>query len=346
MANSKNQDFSQSTPMFPMFDTTDIYGKDRMLRKAVDSGLIIEVPIKEGRKKNSYFFLNSDIVFNINSSGIEIIENKKVYPKLFRHCTLSPKRNRQTVLNEIIAFRRPGIGNPSDEFYHIRHSLREIFTPLWWMIRHQSLISDTINVYRSRIKHPISRKLIKIDDLPEKWRHQYRYLYKRAIGEVFMTPLRSNESLLLHPYFYFFVAHKVSLSFVPSYSIFKCFSNFEEHIRTVTGYKYGNDVKKQAYKKTPMDFLKILTSEKYEIIPQKRQRIFTSILGYENTDEKSIYVPNDLTEEQKQHSSKLIKTKIKSEKTCWIDRNTTLASDVFSSILLPKWKIRWREYTF
>jgi len=327
---NQNQDFS---PFNPIVDTTDVYDKDRVLKKAIDCGLIIEVPMKTGWKKNSYYFLNSDIVFNMSSSGIEITENKEVYPKLFKHHTFAPKENKKTVLKEYIAFHKSGIGNPSDEFYRIRDSLlKEIFTLFWWMIRHQSLISDTINVYRTFEPHKhVKIKHVEIDDLPEKWR-RYHYLYRKAKGEVFMNQLRPHDSILLHPWFSFFTRDKMSLSFVPSYSVLECFSNFKKHIGNIIDY----DEMKYTYKRTPMDLLEILTSEKYEIIPWQRQRVFTSILGYENVDKNTIYVPEDISKKYRRHLLRLIESDIKFEETCWIDRNTSLAKNVISSILLPK----------
>ncbi|HUS99187.1 MAG TPA: hypothetical protein VMY59_02580 [Candidatus Thermoplasmatota archaeon] len=323
MANEKNSLFN------PIFDFTDLYDKDRTLKRAVKSGLIIEVPVKKNWDKTHYYFLNSDLVFNLSSDGLKITNNRIVFPRFFNHHIYYKRSNQTRIIKEYIAFQRP------TRIAKVRYStLKEFSTLCWWLIRHPRLISDTIDIYRhfyyGPITNPKHRKQISIEGLPKKW----KTIFKKADGEVFMRQENPHDSPLLYPWFNTLINNKISLSFTPSYSIFECFSNFKEHAGEIIEYNKGLET---VEKRTPMTLLKKLTSEEYEIIPQNRQCIFSSILRYEDVDERTKYIPQNISEKQKLHLQKLNESEIKSEETCWIDKNIEFTKEVVS---------RWLKFKF
>ena len=63
-------------------------------------------------------------------------------------------------------------------------------------------------------------------------------------------------------------------------------------------------------------------------MPEKRPTVFTSILLYEDVDESKINIPNNATKKFRHY----ISNNIKSNETCWIDRNTALAEGVIRSM--------------
>jgi len=57
--------FEREINQFSIFLDKDLYSKDGVLKQLVKSGAIIEVPSQERKKQGMYYFLNSDLVFEI-----------------------------------------------------------------------------------------------------------------------------------------------------------------------------------------------------------------------------------------------------------------------------------------
>ena len=304
------------------FGNEDISGEDRILRTALKSGLIVRVPAKKGGKKNYYYFLNSDIIFNIGADGLEITENKNVYPKLFPHHVFNLQDNEYVSLNEEIAFRQSDyIQKPNDEKYdYMSLSLRMLFLWFWWMIRYPSFVSAVLNAYDSALgNRKKGRIFFKPGDFPLKQPKQ-RYLFVKAKRDNVIRAMNNDEFTFVSPMFDRFFKYKFSLSFVPSYSILRCFSNFKYHVKQIINWK-GMEIEKNS----PMQLLKILTSEDYTIIPKERQTIFTSILMYKNLDLKQI---NKYRSTPVKLNSPLFK-RFKLMETTSIARNTFFVEEVF-----------------
>ena len=95
--------FNISIKRLAIFTDKDLYSSNGIIKKAVNSNLILEIPSKKGEKKNSYYFVNSDLIFKINkASKLEIIEadkyrnylheidNEKIASVTTRYFCLSP----------------------------------------------------------------------------------------------------------------------------------------------------------------------------------------------------------------------------------------------------------------
>lgn len=304
-----------------IFDNKEFSGKNRTLKKAVKSGLIIKKPAKKGWKIKNYYFLNSDISFEINRNGIQINENKTIFRKIFTHHIRNYKSSKKTIVRERLNFRRPSVLNPSDMITEPLLTLNQIFRLFWWLTKHHSLISETIEVYDNAIygsEEKPKYKPIKVKDLPPQWRKN-RYLFDKAQREQVII-MGNDNNVWLGQFFDSLIRKKFFLYFVPTYSILKCFSYVGNQKKTSAEFFSGE-------KKTSMELLDILTSEDYVIDPGKRPIVFTSLLMYEDFDKDKLRIPSDISEE----SYKSIMKSYNSKSITWIARNTQLAENIMLS---------------
>ena len=269
-------------PQFkPLFDNKELY--ERILPKAVDSGLIKKIPRKKGWKKEYYYFLNPDLLFKISDNGIEITEDSKVIFRRFKHHVLNYPTGKETIFEENINVHKDDDVpiNLNDYITSNLTSIIQIFNLFWWVIKHPSLISETIRVYREYLYHPkkaVHRKRlewIKKSDLPSTWFNN-RYLWEKAKKQdVFHT--LGGKRVELGPLFDILPNSELSIYFNPTYKIFNCFSNIEDHLTEI----FSRDALFDK-KMTIMQILELLTSNDYEIISEKRSIVFTSFLMFEN----------------------------------------------------------------
>lgn len=261
----------------PLFENKELYGEDRIIRKAMKSGLIISVPSKKDWKKHYYYYLNPDIAFYIDNEGLTITEDSKVIPTTFRHHIVGYQTKQKIALNEVINVHQAiDIGYLSDNKTSLpSSSLPKLFALFWWLIRHPGLISETIDAYRSRY-YDTKRAMrlattMKIRDLPSGWRRK-RYLLNKALRDgVFYT---DGDRVYLDSWFEYLIDRRLLLYFVPSFALFSCFSNYQKHAKVI------------ARKTSAMELLNVLTSEEYVIVPEKRPTVFTSLLLYDSIDTK------------------------------------------------------------
>ena len=183
--NVANISLNESYPLFkPIFSSNkELY--NRVLKKAIDSELVLRVPRKKGWKKNYYHFINSDLLFDINAERIETIkikENKEVFSSTFKHHIRNYLNNGESILHEKLNFRRKIMKETSDETIYPIYSLEHIFSLFWWLTKHPKLIRDTIDVFRLSSSLSNKKRIVKREDLPLDW-HRLYYLYRKGIQE-------------------------------------------------------------------------------------------------------------------------------------------------------------------
>jgi hypothetical protein len=286
----------------PIFSNKEIYSG--VLKEALDCGLVIRVPSKKNRRKNCFYFLNSDLLFRISydedftgDNGINITENKEPSLRIHTHSIDDHTLKTTTSLKEQINFSIKKNERNNEKIIASMDILNHIFTLFWWSVKQPKLIKDTITEFRKyynltdiicshkekqtrtkpknpnplnienpRILHFLNYP-INEEKLPKEWKKNNRYLFKKAIQEEVLC--HKNHGFILGDLFYYLMANEIYFSFIPSYSIFKCFNNYKNHVREII----KNEI-------TPIGLLEILTSEDYQILPEKRSTIFTSILEY------------------------------------------------------------------
>lgn len=255
----------------PIFENKELYDENRIFKRALKSGLLINVPAKKNWKKHCYYFLNPDLAFHIDSKGITISEDRKVKPITFRHNVIDYETKQEITLDDKINLHKKIYASVFND--KIMSSalvvLPNLFSLFWWLIRHPDLISKTIDVYRS--PHYFSKRLgrlerpVEISDLPSGWRSE-KYLFDKGLQDgVIYT---DGNRVYLGSLFNKLIDQKLLLFFTPSYSIFTCFSNYQKHAKAIVRYTSARDL------------LKILTSEEYYIVPEKRATVFASLLLY------------------------------------------------------------------
>jgi hypothetical protein len=265
----------------PFSSNRDLYG--RVLKKAIKADLIVKVPLKQGRKKPCFFFINSDLLFEINKGGVTISNDNTARCIRFKHRVKEFPSNTEIRFAETINLRKPVMDSLKDENTFPVTCPVQIFRLLWWVTKHQDLISQTIDTYYHQIRSCDRRRdqiynvRVTIDDLPSEWRKN-PFLFKKAIEDQLF--IRSGDNLDFGPYFDNLFFYKYTLCFAPSYSILGCFSNYRQHIKNINEYNKGE---RRWYRRTPMELLRILTSEDYVIHPEKRVTTFTSIIMNENS---------------------------------------------------------------
>jgi len=253
----------------PLFENKELYGENRIISKAISSGLIINVPAKKDWGKHWYYYLNPDIGFYIDSKGCSIKKDTTAIPKTIHHRIVDYRSKREIKFDEAINTHRAIDKKTSP----MPSTIPKLFDLFWWLLRHPDLISMTISLYRSHYydqeKMTKSSVHIQIDDLPSEWRCR-RYLLNKGIDDgIFYT---DGNDIYIDSWFEWLVEHKLLLYFVPSYAIYSCFSNYHEHAKRIAG------------KTSSTSLLKILTSDDYMIIPEKRPTVFTSLLLYSSLD--------------------------------------------------------------
>lgn len=161
----------ESYPLFkPIFSSNkELY--NRVLKKAIDSELVLRIPRKKGGKKNYYYFINSDLIFHISydigykgDKGIKIKENDEVFSYTLKHCICNNSTGGNTALSEKInAYRKSFVETYGGTFFPI-YPLNHIFSLFWWSAKQPRLLGDTINVFRSSsylsdiMRHPLKKQ--------------------------------------------------------------------------------------------------------------------------------------------------------------------------------------------
>jgi len=263
----------------PVSSNKERYG--RVLKKAIDTGLIVKVPLEKGWKNNYFFFINSDLMFEINKDGIKISNDKTARCIRFNHGIKEFPSNNIIRFTEPINLRKADMQKPKDEnTFPVTYPV-QIFRLFWWQTRHAKLISQTADLFyhqlcSGRRWNQIKNVSVTIDDLPSAW-HSNSFLFKKALEDHIL--IRRGDNLDFGPYFDSLYFYRYNFCFAPSYNILGCFSNYKQHIKNINKY---NKEDRCWYDRTPMELLQILTSEKYEIHPEKRAPVFTSIIINEN----------------------------------------------------------------
>jgi hypothetical protein len=270
-------------PQFkPLFDNTELY--KRILPKAVYSGLIKKIPEKKEGGKNYYYFLNSDIFFEISRDGLKIKEASEIFSRYFTHNIMYPNSNKK--LKELINIHVSSPKNISDEnVFHFR-SISYLLKTLYWLSKYPSQINDILNffleTYSKVGKYNIKKQQTFINDLPT----IRRDILQKAIDDDVL--IVKKDYIEPGPVINGLLKNRYKLYFTPSYSIYRCFSNFSKNI--------GLIVRKEEWcrKISPMDLLKILSSRNYEIDSEKRSKIFTSLLlsSFNITNSSSLKLSN------------------------------------------------------
>lgn len=146
--------FNISIKRLAIFTDKDLYSSNGIIKKAVNSNLILEIPSKKGGKQNKYYFVNSDIIFKINrGSKLEIIKADKY------------KNNLHEIDNEKIA--SITTGSPYASLYPF--PAKTILYSFSWIIKHgdklkkiwnQKLSQNPFkgNLYKKSIKDGIIQK--------------------------------------------------------------------------------------------------------------------------------------------------------------------------------------------
>jgi len=245
------------------FTNTALYSADRILKKAIESGLVIEV--KDFSKKNepSYYFLNSDISFSLYYNGLNVHPRQDVFLKMIKHRraiksrTVSPKKES---INERVSLSYDPIEwHERDYLFPISPFLRF----LWWFQNHTELMAATIERYNGLLKTQRNGLVFTRKDLPEGWYGQSHLMDKAIKDNIFVQKQFSDVIKPVDPIEHLALGY-IEFSFNPSYEQLKCFSNFDRHLS-----KLGE--------KSPTELLNDLVQEDYKIDPSKRPILFTSI---------------------------------------------------------------------
>ncbi len=273
-----------------LFTHADLYDQNRILKKAIASGLVIEKKVNKSNKDISYFFLNSDLYFIPDrKKGIQITNYHKSYLYKYKHeriITNIGHPNKIEHINERIA-----LAIETDKVKEGMHlfPINELLTFLWWMIKHPKLIYKTIEKYKKIILDEMDTRSFTREDLPPDWRSA-THLIKMAIKTKLFT---ENGKKLNLNYMLKQMAHgEIFFNFCRSYEILRCFDNFDDHLSEMN-------------KKSPMEMLNILTLKKYNIDPAKRPLFFTSIM-YSPFEYKKIYKKHDRNIEESHTFTEII----------------------------------------
>jgi len=237
------------------FDNKELYGKDRILKRALRNGLVFEVPSKKGEKKDKYYFLNSDLSIVIGKGGVGVVESETAFPLIYRYnsskeaLALNANPNYRKIIREKITKHDSKVGEDPRLF-----SLYDIFSLFWWMKNHPDLMVETMNLFYSRVN-------VRRRELPLGWRKSY--LFNKALDENVLE--HRGEKVSLSTKFFLLNLTSFTLIFTPSYSILSCFSNYKSHLR---------EANKKCFSRGKL--LDVLTSEEYRIDPLKRPKCFSS----------------------------------------------------------------------
>jgi hypothetical protein len=254
-----------------IFYNSELYGKKKSIRglgivpRAIKCGLIKAVPSKKNKKSRNYYFLNSDIIYNLSKKGVEICINST--PFLYMHKDqFILKSGKDGTKSEKIFERLSLLSEKNIKIRKIDTanscSLNWILNSIKWWHEHGPLLNETYSKFieKQNRNEPFFKK-----DLPIEWKKRPDLLKYAYRDNVF-----SRDNLELSPGLTLdaLMDFKYSIGFCRSYKILRCFSNFEDHLSDLRFY-------------SPMKLLEKLTSEKYTIIPLKRPLIFTSIIAHE-----------------------------------------------------------------
>lgn len=247
-----------------LFTNTDLYSKDRILQKALKCGMIIEKKASSTGKGNSYYFLNSDLYFTFDYDGLKLRCSSKSKLKGFSHERVIDTKKRPFKVEKIPE--RLAIPLKPHELYEQHH-----FFPIggflrffWWLHNHWPLILKTLQKYHEISVNAKNPGVFTRRDLPKEWRNSSHLISKALDDHIFVEKQFNLDFLFLIDAL---ANGGVYIWFNRTYEILRCFSNFEDHLS-------------EMQKKSPMELLEILSSEKYEINPERRRLLFTSILIY------------------------------------------------------------------
>lgn len=232
---------------FANFKHKYLYGPDSTLEKAVNSKLVVKVPRKKGSKE-SYYFLNSDLIFHLelgSKFSITPVKNIEYY---------------KTKENEKVSIIPYEIKLSNEEILRL-NLLKEWKQKIIIESMGSFNIFNFLYYLRFAIKYPAYMQSMWLSQFDNKglripFRGEKRQdLFKKGI--IVRNGI-TKEKYITEP---FRVSENVYFRFNPSYEILKCFSN-------------SDDIN---YNLSPMKNLKLLTRKKYKILPEKRKKIFTCI---------------------------------------------------------------------
>ena len=269
-----------------LFHNKDFYAPDRVIKKAVKSGLLLEIPVKKRAKKDNYYFLNSDIIFTFKKNGVEISEMTTSFLYRLKHHVITsrtlcfPKwafdedyekyykakrEKREIVKKKILSENIQEYISLPIELSHKAYfktfrpsSLNDVFVLFWWLIKHDELIKDTINTFRES-----GNEKLRIQDLPKTWKsasHLLNYAYHDKVLR------KEKDGIFLGYHFNYLTSQEINLIFSCSYQISKCFSNYDKHAKDIVN------------NTSPKSLIDILSSENYQINPSRRPLVFSSLL--------------------------------------------------------------------
>jgi len=147
---------NEGYPLFkPIFSSNkELYS--RVLKKAIDSKLVLRIPRKKSGKKNYYYFINSGLIFHISydighggGKGIKIKENDEVFSYTLNHRVCNSSTGGNAALSEKINVCRESIVKTYGGTFFPTYSLNAVFSLFWWSVKQPMLLQDTINVFRS-----------------------------------------------------------------------------------------------------------------------------------------------------------------------------------------------------
>ena len=239
-----------------IFNDRDLFSQNGILKRAEKCGLVYGIPRKKGNKIEKLYFLNSDLEFILKPGKFEVKENtlsqfKKQefdeYTKRLWKGIKKIKKGKEEVRKEWISL--------SDEDLKISRitdfSIKSFLNWVSWIIKYPDKMHNLWEI-------ALENETIRRKDLG--WRND---LIEKAIRDNIL--LRYPDHLNLTPAPYNQIPY-ISFRFARSYEILRCFSNFD-------------DIFTELKTRTPMELLKLLTSENYEILPHKRTLFFSSIIA-------------------------------------------------------------------
>lgn len=287
------------TQFRPLFTNAELYVKNRsVIQKAIDCNLIKEIPSSLGRMRNNYYFLNSDIVIRCSRSGLQIEEEKKsFFHNITYNVSINKKNERvhKEAGKEFIALPFPNTSVAEQNPLGISHdfnSLPLLMSLFKWFIENPDFLAELMDKFNANSDYFIQRKELL------QWAIEDRHKIYAALRDGILYSYSQDKTKIGGPGLNL-AGGTVSFRFARSYNIFQCFSNYEHYTALIK-------------KKTPMEFLDLLTSENYSIKPNNRSFIFTSLMYNFGNIDYSSFVPVTPNKTSKNYYDKWVK-KIKSQ---------------------------------
>jgi len=251
-------------PEFPqIFTNTDLY--KRILKQSIDAGLVINIPETENKSRFNYYFLNSDICFTINKKGLHINEDTSISFEKYQYNVIINKTKwklyQEDVKDYIALSSRQWISERElDHYQGLQiNSIPRLLNMFHLAIKDPSFLEELQDVFCKSIYS----NYVKKNAFPS-WNPKTRYKIYSAIknGLLYENPL-NNRSVSVTLQYWGFGDNE--FRFCRSYNPLRCLSNFDID-------------DKDMRKRTPIQCLREVTSDKYKISPEQRPFVFTSLL--------------------------------------------------------------------